>query len=78
MDDDDRIPSGYRQAITTAITVFLGFSITFLRTFRSVRAEEGWSVLEEVAETGVGWISMGAMTHSAPALDLSLNLEVLR
>ncbi len=34
--------------------------------------------LREVAGTGVGWISMGALTHSAPALDLSLNLEVLR
>jgi len=34
--------------------------------------------LREVAETGVGWISMGALTHSAPALDLSMNLEVLR
>jgi nicotinate-nucleotide pyrophosphorylase (carboxylating) len=33
--------------------------------------------LWEVADTGVGWISMGALTHSAPALDLSLNLEVL-
>jgi nicotinate-nucleotide pyrophosphorylase (carboxylating) len=28
------------------------------------------------AETGVEWISMGAITHSAPALDLSLILEV--
>jgi nicotinate-nucleotide pyrophosphorylase (carboxylating) len=28
------------------------------------------------AETGVEWISMGALTHSAPALDLSLTLEV--
>ena len=34
--------------------------------------------LREVAETGVGWVSMGALTHSARALDLSLNLEVLR
>ena len=25
-----------------------------------------------VAETGVDWISVGALTHSAPALDLSL------
>jgi len=32
--------------------------------------------LREIAETGVDWISMGALTHSAPALDLSLNLEV--
>jgi nicotinate-nucleotide pyrophosphorylase (carboxylating) len=29
------------------------------------------------AETGVDWISMGALTHSAPALDLSLELEAL-
>jgi nicotinate-nucleotide pyrophosphorylase (carboxylating) len=33
--------------------------------------------LRAVAETGVEWISMGAVTHSAPALDLSQNLEVL-
>ena len=30
------------------------------------------------AETGVEWISMGALTHSAPALDLSLILEVIQ
>lgn len=30
--------------------------------------------LRERAETGVEWISMGALTHSAPALDLSLIL----
>jgi nicotinate-nucleotide pyrophosphorylase (carboxylating) len=29
------------------------------------------------AETGVEWVSMGALTHSAPALDLSMILEVL-
>jgi nicotinate-nucleotide pyrophosphorylase (carboxylating) len=29
------------------------------------------------AETGVEWVSMGALTHSAPALDLSLLLEAL-
>ena len=28
-----------------------------------------------VAETGVDFISVGALTHSAPALDLSLVLE---
>ena len=39
----------------------------------------GGVTLEELrgrAETGVEWISMGALTHSAPALDLSLTLEV--
>jgi nicotinate-nucleotide pyrophosphorylase (carboxylating) len=29
-----------------------------------------------VAETGVDYISMGAITHSAPALDMSLEVEV--
>ncbi len=33
--------------------------------------------LRGIAETGVEWISMGALTHSAPALDLSLTLEAL-
>jgi nicotinate-nucleotide pyrophosphorylase (carboxylating) len=33
--------------------------------------------LRAVAETGVEWVSMGALTHSAPALDLSLTLETL-
>jgi nicotinate-nucleotide pyrophosphorylase (carboxylating) len=33
--------------------------------------------LRAVAQTGVQWISMGALTHSAPALDLSLTLEAL-
>jgi nicotinate-nucleotide pyrophosphorylase (carboxylating) len=32
--------------------------------------------LRSLAETGIEWISMGALTHSAPALDLSLLLEV--
>jgi nicotinate-nucleotide pyrophosphorylase (carboxylating) len=35
------------------------------------------STLRAVADTGVEWISMGALTHSAPALDLSLTLEAL-
>jgi nicotinate-nucleotide pyrophosphorylase (carboxylating) len=33
--------------------------------------------LRACAETGVDWISMGVLTHSAPALDLSLELEEL-
>jgi nicotinate-nucleotide pyrophosphorylase (carboxylating) len=31
--------------------------------------------LRSLASTGVEWISMGALTHSAPALDLSLLME---
>ena len=32
--------------------------------------------VREVAETGVNFISVGALTHSAPALDLSMRLTV--
>ena len=28
-----------------------------------------------IAETGVDWISVGALTHSPPALDLALDFE---
>jgi nicotinate-nucleotide pyrophosphorylase (carboxylating) len=34
--------------------------------------------IRAVAETGVDFISVGALTHSAPALDVSLLLEPLR
>ena len=37
----------------------------------------GLDALRAYAETGVDWISIGALTHSAPALDLSLILEPL-
>jgi nicotinate-nucleotide pyrophosphorylase (carboxylating) len=33
------------------------------------------STIRDVAETGVDFISVGALTHSAPALDLSLRLR---
>jgi nicotinate-nucleotide pyrophosphorylase (carboxylating) len=33
--------------------------------------------VREYAESGVHWISLGALTHSAPALDLSLLVEPL-
>ena len=37
----------------------------------------GIGTLRAHAETGVDWISIGALTHSAPALDLSLLMEAL-
>jgi nicotinate-nucleotide pyrophosphorylase (carboxylating) len=33
--------------------------------------------LKHIAATGVDFVSLGALTHSAPALDLSLLLEPL-
>jgi nicotinate-nucleotide pyrophosphorylase (carboxylating) len=32
----------------------------------------------EIAETGVQFISIGALTHSAPAMDISLDLRGLK
>ena len=34
------------------------------------------STVREIAETGVDLISVGALTHSAPALDISLNFDL--
>ena len=33
--------------------------------------------VREVAKTGVDWISVGALTHSAPVLDLALDFEAV-
>jgi nicotinate-nucleotide pyrophosphorylase (carboxylating) len=38
----------------------------------------GLETIRAVAETGVEFVSVGALTHSAPALDVSLLLEPLR
>ncbi len=35
----------------------------------------GLDNVREIAETGVDFISVGALTHSAPSLDFSLLLE---
>lgn len=45
---------------------------------RTITEASGGVTLEtvrEIAETGVDWISVGALTHSAPALDLALDFE---
>lgn len=45
---------------------------------RAVSEASGGVSLETVraiAETGVNWISVGALTHSAPALDLALDFD---
>ena len=51
------------------------------RTARRASLEASGGVtlerLREIAQTGIDFISIGALTHSAPALDLSLILEPL-
>ena len=59
--------------------VAVGESVeAFVRMARGeVAAEQGFESLRELASTGVNFISVGALTHSAPALDLSLILSPL-
>ena len=33
------------------------------------------TTVRAIAETGVDWISVGALTHSAPAMDLGLDFD---
>jgi nicotinate-nucleotide pyrophosphorylase (carboxylating) len=45
---------------------------------RAVTEASGGVTLEtvrKIAETGVNWISVGALTHSVPALDLGLDFD---
>jgi nicotinate-nucleotide pyrophosphorylase (carboxylating) len=46
---------------------------------RRIRIEASGGItlanVREFAETGVDWISVGALTHSAPAVDLSFEIE---
>jgi hypothetical protein len=64
------VPGGYRQGLITAITVLLGFSLTFLR-FWSFEAPGHWAVLS-IFSTGT---SMLALVLQLVALFRSLRLE---
>jgi nicotinate-nucleotide pyrophosphorylase (carboxylating) len=33
------------------------------------------STVRGIAETGVDWISVGALTHSAPSMDLAVDFD---
>jgi nicotinate-nucleotide pyrophosphorylase (carboxylating) len=80
--DADLVPA------TTVFRILLD-NMTPARLTQAVAAVAGRAELEasggftldtirDVAVTGVDFISVGALTHSAPALDLSLLLEPLR
>ena len=64
------IPQGYRQGIVTAITVLLGFSLTFLR-FWSFEASGVWS-WRSVVSTGLLVVAVMLLIFS---LFRSLRLE---
>jgi hypothetical protein len=64
------LPQGYRQGIITAITVLLGFSLTFIR-FWGFEAPGAWT-LRSVISTGTLVIAVGLQII---ALFRSLRLE---
>ena len=64
------MPPGYRQGIITAITVLLGFSLTFLR-FWSFEASGQWTARSIVSTAAV----VAAILLQLIALFRSLRLE---
>lgn len=76
-----------QEALTAQADIILLDNMTTSRMTEAVRLVNGRALLEasgnmslervhEVAETGVDFISVGALTHSAPAVDLSMAVEV--
>jgi nicotinate-nucleotide pyrophosphorylase (carboxylating) len=83
-----RNPDEIAQALDVAVPTLLLDNMDDQQLRAAVAQVAGRAVLEASggvtlqtlrarAETGVQWVSMGALTHSAPALDLSLLLELL-
>jgi nicotinate-nucleotide pyrophosphorylase (carboxylating) len=73
-------------AIDAGADVILLDNMTLLEMREAVKQVDGRAVVEAsggvtletvrpIAETGVNWISVGALTHSAPALDLALDFD---
>jgi len=73
-------------AIDAGADVIMLDNMSLMELRESVKLVEGRAVVEAsggvtletvrpIAETGVDWISVGALTHSAPALDLALDFD---
>jgi nicotinate-nucleotide pyrophosphorylase (carboxylating) len=76
-----------QEALDVRADIILLDNMTTPQMYEAVRLVSGRALLEasgnmslervrEVAETGVDFISVGALTHSAPAADLSMTLGV--
>ncbi len=81
----DRIEQ-VRAALDAAADIVMLDNMSVERMSECVRLVGGRAVVEasggvnldtvrRIAESGVDWISVGALTHSAPALDLALDFE---
>jgi nicotinate-nucleotide pyrophosphorylase (carboxylating) len=75
-----------KRAIDAGADVILLDNMSLAEMRDAVKQVEGRAVVEAsggvtletvrpIAETGVNWISVGALTHSAPALDLALDFD---
>ena len=75
-----------KAAIGTGADVIMLDNMGLLELREAVKLVDGRAVTEasggitlesvrRIAETGVNWISVGALTHSAPALDLALDFD---
>jgi nicotinate-nucleotide pyrophosphorylase (carboxylating) len=75
-----------KGALDAGADVILLDNMSLVEMREAVKQVEGRAVLEAsggvtletvkaIAETGVNWISVGALTHSVPALDLALDFD---
>lgn len=74
---EDGSGSGFRILLDNMDPDELRAAVTLVAGRAELEASGGFSLetIRTVADTGVDFISVGALTHSAPALDLSLLLE---
>jgi nicotinate-nucleotide pyrophosphorylase (carboxylating) len=75
---DDALAAGAAWILLDNMTVAqLGDAVRHVDGRAKLEASGGVTLdtLREIASTGVNFVSVGALTHSAPALDLSLLLE---
>jgi nicotinate-nucleotide pyrophosphorylase (carboxylating) len=81
----DRIEQ-VQAALDAKADIIMLDNMTHAQMAEGVRLVKGRAITEasggvnldtvrRIAETGVDWISVGALTHSAPALDLALDFE---
>ena len=79
-------PDQVQAAIDAGTDVIMLDNMSLLDLREAVKLVDGRAVTEasggitlesvrRIAETGVDWISVGALTHSAPALDLALDFD---
>lgn len=75
-----------REALEAGVDILLLDNMTLVQIKQSVAAAKGKTLLEvsggvnlktvrKIAQTGVDRISIGALTHSAPSVDISFEIE---